>query len=57
MVSAISLLAFTGVIRGVKRFAGPLWAAKIREPGILYSEAHLFDIPRVRVAAVYLIAL
>ena len=51
MVSAISLLAFTGVIRGVKRFAGPLWAAKIREPGILYSEAHLFDIPRDRVAA------
>ena len=30
MASATSLLAITGLIKGVKWFAGPLWAAKIQ---------------------------
>ena len=30
MVFATSLLAITGLIRGVELFAGPLWAAKFQ---------------------------
>ena len=33
MVFAAFLLAVTGVIRGVERFGGPLWAAKSGNPG------------------------